>query len=191
METDEERMLTYDSKGEEIPKWKVNSSFKDYKKVMKKLEDTDKDMTVFEGMKKKCADKMTDPLFMFQVGYDVEFETSASIRDLSGWEAYNDDEFDGREMLVTNDYGRICAYLAKNAPITVLLEHKVVAVVRKGNISEITCQNGKKFEAERVIIAVPLGALKAGTIKFTPALPQPKAEAIARMGVGNVCKVLI
>lgn len=80
---------------------------------------------------------------------------------------------------------------AKNSPITVLLEHKVVEITKKGHTTEVVCQNGKKFEADKVIISVPLGVLKAQTIKFNPPLPNFKIDAINKMGVGNVCKVLI
>lgn len=57
--------------------------------------------------------------------------------------------------------------------------------------SEILCENGAIFRANKVIIAVPLGALKKGDIKFEPALPGEKVAAIQRMGVGNVCKILL
>lgn len=90
-----------------------------------------------------------------------------------------------------NNYDRICHYLAKNSPIAVNLEHTVVDVSWKGDYSEVRCQNGKIFEADKVIIAVPLGVLKKQTIKFSPALPNHTEQAIQRMGMGNVCKVLI
>lgn len=57
--------------------------------------------------------------------------------------------------------------------------------------SEVVCRNGKVFEADRVVVSVPLGVLKKQTIKFAPALPQWKQQAIEKMGVGNVCKVLL
>jgi polyamine oxidase len=41
------------------------------------------------------------------------------------------------------------------------------------------------------VIAVPLGVLKKNTITFSPALPDWKVEAIQKLRMGNVCKVLI
>jgi hypothetical protein len=40
-----------------------------------------------------------------------------------------------------------------------------------------------------VIVAVPLGCLKAGAIAFAPPLPDWKQDAIAALGYGNLNKV--
>ena len=42
---------------------------------------------------------------------------------------------------------------------------------------------------DAVVVAVPLGVLKAGTIHFNPALPVRKQEAIQRLGFGLLNKV--
>lgn len=63
--------------------------------MLKKLENSDKDWSVYDGFVKKCPQKLQSSLFMQMVAFDIEFETSAAIKDLSAWEAYNDDEFDG------------------------------------------------------------------------------------------------
>lgn len=46
-------------------------------------------------------------------------------------------------------------------------------------------------KASSVVIAVPIGVLKKKAIKFTPALPADKSEAITKIGFGNVVKILI
>jgi len=47
----------------------------------------------------------------------------------------------------------------------------------------------KAFDA--VIITVPLGVLKNGTIKFDPLLPESKAKAIDKLGMGTLDKVYL
>lgn len=42
-----------------------------------------------------------------------------------------------------------------------------------------------------MIVTLPLGCLKAGDVQFQPALPEWKTDAIARLGNGNLNKVLI
>jgi lysine-specific histone demethylase 1 len=42
---------------------------------------------------------------------------------------------------------------------------------------------------DAVLVTVPLGVLKAGSIAFQPPLPQRKQEAIERMGFGTLNKV--
>ena len=53
------------------------------------------------------------------------------------------------------------------------------------------CSNGFQATALRVIVAVPIGVLKANTITFSPALPSWKTDAIQNIGFGNVVKILI
>lgn len=45
------------------------------------------------------------------------------------------------------------------------------------------------FTAARVIVTLPLGVLKSGTVVFDPPLPPAKTSAIARIGVGTLAKV--
>jgi len=47
------------------------------------------------------------------------------------------------------------------------------------------------FEAEAAIVTLPLGVLRSGSVEFSPALPVPKAAAMARLGVGDMCKVVL
>ena len=47
------------------------------------------------------------------------------------------------------------------------------------------------FEADAAIVTVPLGVLKSGAIRFTPALPSAKRGAIRRLGVGCLAKIAL
>lgn len=47
------------------------------------------------------------------------------------------------------------------------------------------------FEADRVIVTVPLGVLKANSIQFNPPLSSSKQTAIERAGFGNVVKIVM
>lgn len=50
-------------------------------------------------------------------------------------------------------------------------------------------ESGDKLEGDAVLVTVPLGVLKAGTIVFDPPLPPWKASAISKLGFGNLNKV--
>ena len=50
---------------------------------------------------------------------------------------------------------------------------------------------GTGFEGSHVIVTVPLGVLKAGSITFDPPLPAAKQDAIQRIGFGHVEKVAL
>src|SRR6185295_4979509 len=47
------------------------------------------------------------------------------------------------------------------------------------------------FEAEAAIVTLPLGVLRSGNVEFSPALPAAKAAAFARLGVGDMSKVIL
>lgn len=49
---------------------------------------------------------------------------------------------------------------------------------------------GEVFDCAAAIVTVPLGCLKAGSITFDPPLPDWKASAIAKLGFGNLNKVM-
>lgn len=51
--------------------------------------------------------------------------------------------------------------------------------------------NRGAFEADRVLVTLPLGVLKAGAVRFEPAIPPEKAEAIRRLGTGHLAKVIL
>jgi monoamine oxidase len=48
-----------------------------------------------------------------------------------------------------------------------------------------------RFEGDAVVCTLPLGVLKAGSVEFTPPLPAAKRDAIARLGMGNLAKVIL
>ena len=55
----------------------------------------------------------------------------------------------------------------------------------------LTGPGGQTLTASTAIIAVPLAVLKAGRIAFDPPLPPAKRGAMARLRVGQACKVLL
>ena len=46
----------------------------------------------------------------------------------------------------------------------------------------------RSFEADKLVLTVPLGVLKAGTIQLNPPLPAEKQTAISRLGMGTLNK---
>ena len=55
----------------------------------------------------------------------------------------------------------------------------------------VTTRGGAQYIANHVVVTVPIGVLKAGTITFAPALPAAKVGAIQRMGSGVLNKVFL
>ncbi len=58
--------------------------------------------------------------------------------------------------------------------------------------SEVTVHTtGAAHPADRVVITVPIGVLKEGSIAFLPALPGPKLLAVDRLGTGALNKIVL
>jgi lysine-specific histone demethylase 1 len=55
----------------------------------------------------------------------------------------------------------------------------------------ITLVSGEQIECDYVVCTIPLGVLKARTIEWTPALPAWKLEAIDRLGMGLLNKIVL
>jgi len=126
-----------------------------------------------------------DPLWGYLLSAYVEFDIGGDITELSGKDFYDDEDFAGQDLLVANGYHRVVDYLAEG--LDVRLNQVVTTIRYTENGVEMETETGF-FNAGRVVVAVPLGVLKAGAIAFEPALPDYLGGAIAGLGFGLVNK---
>ncbi len=68
---------------------------------------------------------------------------------------------------------------------------QVLSIDYSGDKVRVTDQNGQRYEADKVIVTVPLQILKEGTISFSPALPNGHTRAIEDANVWGGIKVFI
>lgn len=75
--------------------------------------------------------------------------------------------------------------------VDIRLKHEVHVVNYSASGVNLETSQGA-FQADQVVITLPLGVLKAGNVKFSPALPEAKLLAIKRLGMGvlNKCCLL-
>lgn len=95
----------------------------------------------------------------------------------------------GGHGLMVRGYRPVINTLAKGLDIR--LGHRVTKIMRRYNGVKVTTENGDTFVADAAVIAVPLGVLKAGIVKFEPRLPDWKQEAINDLGVGIENKIIL
>ena len=91
----------------------------------------------------------------------------------------------GGDALLPEGYDQVVAAVANG--LDVRLGHVVSSVDTSGDRAIVVTSQGK-FEAGAVVVTVPLGVLKAGSIQFSPALSEPKSRAIATLGMGALSK---
>lgn len=103
---------------------------------------------------------------------------------------FNDtDGYDGHDVSFDQGYDGIFAGLAGD--YSTELSRELQSVRSGGADIALSFVDGSEAECDAIVITVPLGVLKAGTIAFDPPLPQPKREAIERLGMGLLDKVYL
>jgi monoamine oxidase len=118
----------------------------------------------------------------------IEADNAADVEDLSLFYSYEDERFGGEDRLILDGYHQFIQAFAQGLDIR--LEHPVTRIdYSSANVKVETDQ--ATFEADAVIVTVPLGVLKAGSIRFVPPLPERKQQAIERLGMGVLDKIVL
>ena len=118
----------------------------------------------------------------------IEHEYAADSADLSAYYWDEGEEFDGEDCLFPQGYDQLVTAIAKDLDIR--LGQTVQTVEYEQTGVRVQCDDAT-FEADYAIVTVPLGVLKAGSITFSPALPDGKQQAIQRLGMGVLNKVVL
>jgi monoamine oxidase len=95
----------------------------------------------------------------------------------------------GDSVLTDGGFGSLAAALGRDLDIRLNAVVQKIEWDPKRRVRVHTTKG--TFEAEAAIITLPLGVLRSGDVEFSPALPEPKATAIARLGMGNLVKVIL
>ena len=95
----------------------------------------------------------------------------------------------GPDLLIEGGAGQLIEWLARGIPVR--RGDPVRKVTRSGRRVEITLASGEAIRADGCIVTVPLGVLKAGKVRFEPALPEGHRRAISRLGFGLLDKTFL
>lgn len=128
-----------------------------------------------------------DRLWKYFLSTYVTFDTG-DLNNLSSLYYNEGEEFAGEERISTNGYDTIATYLANGLNIKL---NQRVSKVDYSATKAIVTHNGTTSEADYVLVTVPLGVLKSGTIQFVPSLPTVKQTAIQKVGMNCVNKFLL
>ncbi|KAK1303335.1 hypothetical protein QJS10_CPB11g00878 [Acorus calamus] len=133
---------------------------------------------------------------------NLEYGCAASLKEVS-LPYWNQDDvyggFGGPHCMIKGGYSTVVETLGKGLNIHL---NQVVTEIAYNTISsgaggewkndvKVITSNGSIFVGDAVLITVPLGCLKASTIKFSPDLPEWKNSSIQRLGFGVLNKVVL
>ncbi|CAH0125353.1 flavin monoamine oxidase family protein [Microbacterium foliorum] len=117
----------------------------------------------------------------------VEEQCGAWIGDLDA-HGLDEDEIDGDEVIFPHGYDELPRRIA--AGLEIRLDHVVTRVARTADGVVISTADGE-FSARTALVTVPLGVLKAGSIRFSPPLPDAVAGPVERLGMGVFNKIFL
>ena len=131
------------------------------------------------------ADQRQVSLMLLLVN-DLDYGGPSALTGLATF--WEEEEFAGGDALPVGGFGGLIDWLASDLDIRL---GEVVTTVRDtGDAVEVVTASSS-YVADAVVVTVPLGVLKAGTIAFAPPLSTDKLAAIGRLDMGNLEKVVL
>lgn len=116
-------------------------------------------------------------------------EYGADLADLSLEHFDEHYEMQWDDHLVVGGYDRLVERMA--AGLEVRLGCSIERIEYDGPQVRASLASGETVRAERAIVTLPLGVLKAGRVRFSPELPDWKRGAIERLAMGVVDKIVL
>jgi polyamine oxidase len=132
--------------------------------------------------------RLNQPLAKWFLDTYVTADKGAEPKDLSLRYFGEDEEFDGDDLLLPGGFRQLIQVVVQGT--TVKRRQKVTSIVHSEDGVTVTTDRDE-FSADRVVVTLPLGVLKAGAVTFDPPLPNAKQQSIRRLGVGNLDKVAL
>lgn len=175
-----------------------NGATPDWGLLMERLDDLTEDCSIEEFLQREFAgdeyEALRDAVRRFVAGYDSADPQDASAFALrSEWQNEDDDA----QYRVKGGYSNMINFLAdecKAKGVGIYLNSVVTDIYHESDNVQAIVAGGDVYYARHLIIALPLGILKAtsgeGAVKFHPQLPQ-HTKAFQDMGFGSIIKLLL
>ena len=174
-----DRSVVYDGR----KKVNENKLWKIYKKI-EKIKETSSDKPFMDLIPEKI--KKND-------WFDTAHKASMA-RDFGEFSTYDDNNnwydpgWDSGNALCREGYGTLLAYYRKDVPVKL---NTIVSEIKWGGQGVQVVTNKGTINAKACIVTVSAGVLKAEKIKFTPALPSRKYEALESVSMTVSNRVLM
>lgn len=130
-------------------------------------------------------DPKTQRYINFVLSGNIEQEYAGSAEELSAHWYDSAKHYPGKDALFPGGFHVITKHLSQGLRIETGQE--VQEIHWQETPLRIVAKT-REFTANRVLVTLPLGVLKAGNVRFVPALPEKKRTAIATLGMGVLNK---
>ena len=184
--TKDDLVVVYNNKGEKYSDAVLEKEELKYEDVLNDIGGK-KTESVAEYIRNEYPEYTENLLWRYMWSAFLEFDTGGDIDQLSSKYFYDDEAFDGEDLIVTNGYDRLIQYLSEEIPVE--LSTSVSNIDYSGSDIQVETNNGT-FSADYVLVTVPLGVLKKQKIGFVPDLRSKTQKAIEYLDMGTVNKFL-
>ena len=127
------------------------------------------------------------PGLQWAITYDVSQEYGADAEELSMLATREGGSYGGGDALLAGNYADLLTTAAGDLPVQT--STAVASVDYSGNGVVIETVDGDSLSSDLVVVTVPIGVLKAGSIGFEPQLPAVNQQAIDALGAGVLDKL--
>jgi monoamine oxidase len=187
--TDDDSLRIYDQSGKEYNTDLLDAEYDLFEAALTAVRKAGTDNQSFEAIFNSLyPEKGKERLWKYMLSAYLEFDSGGDISNLSSKYFYDDEEFPGADVIITNGYDKVAEFLGKGLDIKL---NSRVTEINYGAAKPFVKAGGTTYEADYILVTVPLGVLKNKSIAFSPALPSDKIKAIENTQMGNVNKFLL
>lgn len=160
------------------------------KKAIRTAQENDEDVTLHHVLGELASELKANSemrrLLNFLISGEIEQEYAGSSRKLSAQWYDSAKSFDGGDAILAKGYQVIVDFLARGLTME---RGQTVREIDWSHESVRIKTEQNEYQADQVLVTLPLGVLKSGTVKFVPELPAANKKAISalEMGVLNKC----
>ncbi|CAF4806835.1 unnamed protein product [Rotaria magnacalcarata] len=155
------------------------------------------DVSIYDGIREKHEKIQNDQmrrLVDMNLGFIEQFE--ASNLDQISAKSYSTLEVESEisDLALHTGFGHFIQQIVARHPLPIQLNTIVTNIDIPNDKNApicITTKDNRHYLTKYVLITIPLGCLKAGSVKFTPSLPDWKQNAIDQMGFGLFNKIFM
>ena len=118
----------------------------------------------------------------------LDVTTAEDVSKLSLLGGDDSEGFAGGDRLFPKGYDQIIVGVAKGTDVRL---GRLVKHIRASKHGVRVETQADAYEADAVVVTLPLGVLKHGNVRFEPGLPKKKQLAIKRLGMGTLNKLAL
>lgn len=159
-------------------------------KARARVDDLEKDVSLATAVEMlpewRKLDAKHRQLVRHVIHDNIELEYAAGWQELSAWSYDDSGDYGGGEVVFPGGYGALATYLARGVDIRT--GEAATRIEKTGQSLRVSTRSGSAHEADHVVVTVPLGVLKTGSIEFSHPLSRKRTAAIQSIGMGLMNK---